>query len=131
MFDEVTADQVGDITEDRAGDLVHLSHTEVRIHQIHTNRGGIKESLEPSVAGVRGLFRVLALGDFDEGDDNAVDRVLCGAIGADAHDERLGAILERHVVFDDFAIPLHLFHVGLDRGVVQLGDELRDRATAI
>ena len=69
-LDKVTADQLLDVAEDRASCPAHQPDAEFRVDQVHADRGGVKEGLEPSVALAHRLFGPLAVGDVLDGEQD-------------------------------------------------------------
>ena len=56
---KVTVDQLTDVSENCASFPAHLPDAELGVHQIHADRRGIKEGLEPGVALAHHRIRLL------------------------------------------------------------------------
>ncbi len=78
-----------------------------------------------------GSLQTLVGGDVRKRDDDAVDNVLEGAIGSDAHEGTCGAALEVELPLDNTKRALHLLHIIAKLIVRQLGNDVGDGAAAV
>ena len=113
--------------------LVDANPPQLAIHQRQPDGGRVVERFELAVLlrqiallALQQLLGALALGDVEEGQDEAVQAVVDRAVGLDAHDERLVGRRDGHLALDRPQRPAHLVRVLGERVVAEALRDLGD-----